>query len=389
MNRIELLRVIGIVMFVLVACGPSAATAPPATEAMSPATVAQATATVPPAAEETVEATPATASFPLSEPGPYFPGKRTYSFVDAERSNREVEIIVWYPAIRPDGYTGTVARDAVPDLSAAPYPLILSSAKVGNLFAPHLVSHGFVVAGVDRLDYYVPWDQNLIDQPLDIVFALNQIASDPLEGLEGIINADHAGAMGYSFDGYNALALSGARVDPEYYLAQCAQAPSLEPALDSFWIDYYCTISSNWEQFAAHAGEALATSEDGLWQPMTDERIRAVMPMAPEGAWLFGERGLAAVNRPTLIIGATEDKDCDYHREAVYIFEHLGTPDRAMISFVGQGHMMVFDAEPIARMSHFATAFFGYHLQGRADYAGYFSEDFVAQYDDLAWGVSP
>jgi predicted dienelactone hydrolase len=122
---------------------------------------------------------------------------------------------------------------------------------------------------------------------------------------------------------------------------------------------------------------------------MTDERIRAVMPMAPEGAWLFGERGLAAVDRPTLIIGATEDKDCDYHREAVYIFEHLGAPDRAMISFVGQGHMMVFDSDPVARMKHFAAAFFGYHLQGRADYAGYFSEDFVAQYDDLAWGVAP
>ncbi len=390
MNRIKSLAITGIAILALVACSPSTATVPQVATTIPQATVAQATATMPQATEEAVvEVTQAPVSFPLSESGPYFPGKRAYSFVDANRNDRKVDVIVWYPAIRPEGYTGTVARNAAPDLSAAPYPLILSSAKVGNLFAPHLVSHGFVVAGVDRLDYYIPWDQNLIDQPLDILFALNQIASDPLEGLEGIIDADHAGAMGYSFDGYNALALSGARVDPEFYLEQCAQASSLEPALDSFWTSYYCTISSNWEQFAAHAGEALTTSDDGLWQPMTDERIRAVMPMAPEGAWLFGERGLAAVNRPTLIIGATEDKDCDYHREAVYIFEHLGTPDRAMISFVGQGHMMVFDSDPAARMKHFATAFFGYHLQGRADYAEYFSEDFVAQYDDLAWGVAP
>jgi hypothetical protein len=40
-------------------------------------------------------------------------------------------------------------------------------------------------------------------------------------------------------------------------------------------------------------------------------------------------------------------------------------------------------------MAHFAVAFFGYHLQGRQDLAGYFSEDFVAQHDDLVWGVSP
>jgi hypothetical protein len=64
----------------------------------------------------------------------------------------------------------------------------------------------------------------------------------------------------------------------------------------------------------------------------------------------------------------------------------LGTPDRTMISFVGKGHMMVYDADQVARMKHFATAFFGYYLQGRDDYAGYL-EDFVAQHDDLAWGV--
>ena len=56
----------------------------------------------------------------------------------------------------------------------------------------------------------------MIDYPLDLVFALNQIAAGPLEGLEGVVDLDHAGAMGYSFDGYTSLALSGARVDPEF-----------------------------------------------------------------------------------------------------------------------------------------------------------------------------
>ena len=66
--------------------------------------------------------------------------------------------------------------------------------------------------GINALDTY-KWDKNLIDQPLDILFALRQVASNPLEGLEGMIDAEHAGVMGYSFDGYNSLALSGARVD--------------------------------------------------------------------------------------------------------------------------------------------------------------------------------
>ena len=50
-------------------------------------------------------------------------------------------------------------------------------------------------------------------------------------------------------------------------------------------------------------------------------------------------------------------------------------------------HMMVYNQEMVARMAHFAVAFFGYHLQGRQDMAQYFSEDFVAQHNDLFWGV--
>jgi predicted dienelactone hydrolase len=145
-----------------------------------------------------------------------------------------------------------------------------------------------------------------------------------------------------------------------------------------------CGPASAWDDFAAHAGEAITASEDGLWQPMTDARIRAVMPMAGEGWWLFGKRGLAAVDRPTLMIVATED---ELYPENTLIFQHLGTPDKTLISFVGPDHMMIYEADMVARMAHFAAAFFGYHLQGREDLAPYFSEEFVAGHDDLAWGV--
>jgi len=382
--------VIALAILALVACGSAPPTTsqptaippePTATAARATATLPQATATAPPAMQEP-------ASFALSEPGTYYVGMRSFVSEDISRDHRSIAITVRYPALRPQESTGRGAtRDAPADMSGAPYPLILSSTKVASIFAPHLVTHGFTWASVDKLDYYVPWSTQLVMQPLDNLFALDQVASSSPEGLEGAIDAEHAGAIGYSFDGYNALALSGARVDPEFYLAQCASAPSMEPALGSFWIDYYCRMSSGWSQFADLAGAAITASDDGLWHPMTDERIRAAMPMAPEGAWLFGERGLAAVDRPTLIIGATEDVDCDYRREAAYIFDHLGTPDKALISFVGRDHMMVYEGTMVARMAHFATAFFGYYLQGRQDLEWYFSADFVALYDDLAWGA--
>ena len=327
--------------------------------------------------------------FRLSEAGTYdFGTKLEYEFVDTSRGEREVNITVWYPAELPaDAAPSDYNYDAQPDRSAAPYPLILSSAKVGSIFGPHMASHGFVVVGVKGLDYYIPWDENLVDQPLDILFALEQVGANPLEGLEGMIEAGRTGTMGYSFDGYNSLAMSGARLDPDFYLSQCKQAGSMRPELSDFWIDYYCSPGGDWEAFAAHAGAELTSSEDGLWQPMTDERIQAVMPMGPEGAWLFGERGLAAADRPVLILCGTEDVDADYRRETLYIFDHLGAPDKALISFVGEEHGMVESDEPVAKMKHFAAAFFGYYLQGHEDYSGYFSEDFVKRQADLAWGV--
>jgi hypothetical protein len=70
-----------------------------------------------------------------------------------------------------------------------------------------------------------------------------------------------------------------------------------------------------------------------------------------------------------------------------YVYEHLVNSDRVLISFIDKDHMMVENEEVIGRIDHFAVAFFGYYLQGREDLARYFSEDFVAQQDGLAWGV--
>ena len=84
--------------------------------------------------------------------------------------------------------------------------------------------------------------------------------------------------------------------------------------------------------------------------------------------------------------GPSPDEEALY-RENALIFEHMETADKALITFLNRTHMMIYDDEAVARISHFAVAFFGYHLQGREDLAYYFSEDFVARHDDLAWGV--
>jgi predicted dienelactone hydrolase len=111
------------------------------------------------------------------------------------------------------------------------------------------------------------------------------------------------------------------------------------------------------------------------------------MPMAADGAQLFGERGLAMADRPMFIIAATEDEYVPYQIETAYIYKHVGAPELFMVSFIGETHEMPFHTVSANGMRHFAIAFFGYYLQGREEYLEYFSEGFVSQFENLAWGL--
>lgn len=327
--------------------------------------------------------------YPLSEPGPYFVGSREYTFIDESRNGRVINLIIRYPAIKESNANGSVIeRDVPPDLSGAPYPLILTSPNSGSvIFKSHLASYGFVMAILEYPSLYESdaWDTHVIDHPRDILFTIDALSANDIPGLEGIIDTDMVGVGGYSSDGDKALVVSGARIDPDWYLSQCADAlSSTSPDLVVGWV---CNLVPKWNSFSEQAGEELTSSEDGLWQPLTDSRIKAVMPMAAAGAWFFGERGLAAVDRPTLIIAGTEDSIVPYQSESAYIYEKIGTPEKYLISFIGQGHMMVFNPRQVEKINHFATAFFGYYLQGRDEFEIYFSKDFITQFDDLAWGI--
>lgn len=325
---------------------------------------------------------PPDTDFPLGATGPYAMGVRNYSLIDESRDNRQIELHLWYPA--QDG-TNVQNRLNAPSYDAdAPYPLILTGMNSGgNLFNDHLVSHGYVMAIVDSptTESY-RWDYEMIDNARDVLFALNQIADNPPEGLEGIIDTDHVGVGGYSGDGDTAFAVSGARLEPEFYQSQCEHLQGTVPNAD-WWYAYMCSHTENWSAFASAVGNSITESEDGLWQPITDARIRAVAPMGLGAVMMYGERSLAAVDRPMLVLIPTDEM----HPIITHVFEQVGNPEKVMVSFINRDHMMVLNSWEAERMNHFVTAFFGYYLQGRDDYAKFFSEDFVAQFDDLAWGV--
>ena len=154
----------------------------------------------------------------------------------------------------------------------------------------------------------------------------------------------------------------------------------------SSWIEEICSPAENWDEYSSHIAAEITSGDDELWQPITDGRILAVMPMTLDGVWLFGERGLKSVDRPTLNLCAAKAK---VQPENAYTFEHIGSPERSMITWIEEYDSMIFNDEIKGQLKHFSTAFFGYYLQGIDDYADYFSEGFISQFDHLVWGVYP
>jgi len=90
---------------------------------------------------------------------------------------------------------------------------------------------------------------------------------------------------------------------------------------------------------------------------------------------------------PTLMLAATEDEYVPYEPEITRLYTQLGTADHYLISFIGYSHHAEKIPQGEAYYQHFSTAFFGYYLQGREDYAEYLTADFVDSFHDLAWGI--
>lgn len=393
-----------VLLALLAAC---AAPTPTPTPTPTPAPTATPLPTaVPPTPTPVPTATPvAPPPYSLAEPGPYPVGLRTYLFRDPARNNKVVAIAIYYPALPSGGAApGQFSRDAAPDLSGAPYPVLLAAAKEAEYFGIHLASYGLAFAGLDPQDNtpeFGPW---LLNYPRDVIFALNQIAAGQLERLSGLLDPDHAGVFGYSFDSYSTLQMSGARIDPTYWQAGCATDAAVEGVLSVGWINAWgmCKPWVKWDEFLALAGESITRSDDDLWQPLAappcedravppcedraDPRVRAVMPMGNDALLLFGPRGLAAIDRPTLVLESSRDEG---YPIAAKMFEFMPQQWAAMITNIGHDHMILLDPVGLGHIRHLMVAFFGYHLLGRQEYAPLFSEEFVKQHPELAWGAYP
>lgn len=329
------------------------------------------------------------AALPLAAAGPYEVGVQTVTLVDEAREDRALVTEVWYPALdsRPQTGEAGASRQAEPDPVGGPYPLVVFVHGNGGtrLDMPylmiHLASHGYVAAALDHVEGDAHWP-SLVDRPLDVLLAIDRLAAAVPDGLAAIIDGQRVGLAGFSYGGYTVIGLTGARIDPDTYRRSCALAANRR--------DNACQYMADWQAITAYRSQFDPLTPGDLWPATSDPRIQAVLAMAPSRRRLFGVDGLATATVPTLIMAGTADELADYRREAAFMFEHLGSVERHLLSFLDGGHFDFVTCPAVyPAVNHFATAFFGYYLRGQEDYARFLTAEAAEALDDLVWGIAP
>jgi len=306
--------------------------------------------------------------------GPFWVGYQQKSLGEGDRA---LAVQLWYPARNPNAadedityafslqpiltsfpdwpselvtvVDGRALSDAKPDASAAPYPLVVFSHGFGlnpvwyNTLLEHYASHGFVVLAPQHTDpdWAEAW-QASIDRPQEILRALDYAEQLTASGgdLAGLIDMERVAVVGHSFGGYTALAMGGARFDLETFELHAAELID-DP---SAWIQM--PFVGKGAEMAARAG--LDSIPDGLWPTFGDPRVDAIVPISSD-AFLFDERGLAAIGIPVMAVGGTADTGAPYAWGTLPAYEHASSASKSLVGFVGAEHMVV--ATPCENMA--------------------------------------
>ena len=343
--------------------------------------------------------------------------------VDTERGgeniiyDRFLTLEIWYPA-NLDGQApggsyeaitrnpeivatlhGSAVRNAEPDPSAGPYPLVvISHGHPGNRFlmshtAESLASKGYIVASIDHTDSTYESVQNfqstLYNRPLDqrfVIDTLTSFAGDPEQSILGLVDGENVGVIGYSMGGYGLVNNLGGGYSDDI--------------VGSF-------LSPPNDLLAEHA------TGNPDYRDNLDSRIKAGVAVGPWGmnTNFWRAEDLEGVSVPTFYIAGSADTVSGYENGTRAIFEGAVNSDRYLLTFKNAGHnagapiplpVEIRDSEDQTGathytdavwdnvrmnniMDHFVTAYFDYHLKGDENRMEYF--DLVTDGADAVYSM--
>jgi predicted dienelactone hydrolase len=300
----------------------------------------------------------------LADFGPYSIGVTTMTFVHQgqldivgakpgqaiPRYDRPLTCEIWYPAVRQDSTTGQSAtgeyknvatrdpsikvtlfgraiRDAAPDKSGGPYPLvIISHGYPGNRFllspfGENLASKGYIVVSIDHTDSTYSDQGNFVstlyNRSFDQLFVLDSMAQlntdDRGTGLAGLILADRTALLGYSMGAYGVVNTLGGGLSEKI-----VNTPTFSP------------------------GRILEKREAGNpdYIASMDPRIKAGIAIAPWGMnyGFWDAEGLKGIKAPILFMAGSKDTVAGYSPGSHTIFDMAVNADRYFLTFENSGH---------------------------------------------------
>ncbi len=333
--------------------------------------------------------------------------------------DRPLTVEVWYPAA--DGATGNTAitaflrdattqvtlngqamRDADPATGAA-YPLVIvSHGYPGNRFlmshlAENIASKGYVVASIDHTDStyrtQAAFGSTLVNRSLDQLFVLDEMArlsEDEGSFLNGLVDAETAGIVGYSMGGYGAVITAGGGVTET-------------------------SVGYGWG--APHGTLGIHQAGSDTHNALPDPRIKTAVAIGPWGmnTGFWDAEGLKGIQIPMLFMAGSQDMTSLYEKGVRAIWENASSVDRSLLTFDNAGHNaaapmpapeesfredeklgfnvsahyidQVWDTVRMNNIAqHFVTVWMDQHLKGDAEMASYL--DLVENSNDGVWSMN-
>jgi predicted dienelactone hydrolase len=290
--------------------------------------------------------------------GPYWVGTQTLE-VDAGTDNA-LRFTIWYPALNPDGLEESVTyqmgpnhalvsiygfppdapftvfghalEGAAPDLSGAPYPLVINShaftAQMWQMYlGEHLASYGFVVIAPEHI--HDSWD-NVATSTVIRMLEVNRVIDDAAtltatDGLlPGMIDMDKIAVGGHGVGGgMTAYGAAGAPVLWTGLQDYCQTAPD----------DAECAnLDGQFQEINQLLGTNAAVDE--LLPVIVDSRVDAIFPMAGSME-LYDQKGLAAITIPMMALFGSADPWVDFMYPA---YENVGSTQKSQVLFENAGN---------------------------------------------------
>ena len=336
--------------------------------------------------------------------------------------DRPLTIEIWYPALLAEGeneeviyedvmgnfnspdrplipftFKGRALRDAKPDKTNGPYPLIIvshgytGSRYIMTYLTENLASKGYVVVAIDHTDSTfrdaTGFNSTLLNRSLDDLFILNEIdrlSKESNHYLSGIVNVEKTGLIGYSMGGYGAINVAGGGYSP--------MATS-----------FFASMSKG--------NNALNKRKVGQKEFIEsfDKRIKAIVALAPwgmeQGVW--NDEGLAGIKIPTFYVAGSKDDISGYEKGIKAIYEGAINSERYLLTYMNARHNIapnpppaeasekglhldeylryadsVWDQRRINNINqHFITAFLGVKLKDNSDYTQFIDSERLSKQD--------